>query len=180
MPLPFFGPISLGNIQSEFGGSNPIAISEYYRGGAYTPSGRLRVPTGGQIKLSDFYTSNNTGTLVHVFNDVTNQNIFTDGSGASIVAINLDGASGEWTGSFDSSDKYYRVTFFAPFPNTNYSVNITITDNQSASGVRTDFIVFGAIGNQQPGSFDIQFVQTEDGESISYVRAFEASCDWLG
>ena len=46
MPLPFFGPISLDNIQAEFGGSNPIAINEYYRGGAYTPSGRLRVPTG--------------------------------------------------------------------------------------------------------------------------------------
>jgi len=34
MPLPCPGPasISLGNIQTEFGGSNPAALSEYYRG----------------------------------------------------------------------------------------------------------------------------------------------------
>ena len=179
MPLPFFGPISLDDIQSEFGGSNPIAISEYYRGGSYTPSGRLRVPTGGQIKLSDFYTSNNTGTLRHVFDDIANENIFTNGYGASFEAINLNGASGPWNGSFDSSDKYYRVTFFAPFPNTNYSVNITITDNQSASGAHANFIILGDIGNQQPGSFDIQFVSADD-VRISYVREFQASCDWLG
>jgi hypothetical protein len=47
MALPFFGTISLGQIQSEFGGSNPIALGgEYYRGGIYTPSDRFRVPTG--------------------------------------------------------------------------------------------------------------------------------------
>ena len=139
----------------------------------------MRVPTGGQIKLSDFYTSNNTGILTHRFDDVANRDIFFNGSGASFGAVNLDGASSQWTGSFNFSDKYYRVTFFAPFPNNNYSVNITITENQSASGIRDGFIAVGAIGNKQPGSFDIQFVTTDD-DRISYVRAFQASCDWLG
>ena len=31
------GAISLSNIQSEFGGSNPISISEYIRGGSLVP-----------------------------------------------------------------------------------------------------------------------------------------------
>lgn len=48
MTLQSSGAISLANIQTEFGGSNPISLSEYY-GAA---SG---VPTSGTISLSDFY-----------------------------------------------------------------------------------------------------------------------------
>ena len=36
MPLQNSGPISLSNIQSEFGGTNPISLSEY-RGDGGTP-----------------------------------------------------------------------------------------------------------------------------------------------
>jgi hypothetical protein len=61
MPLPSSGnPIRLGQIQTEFGGSNPISIGEYYRGGAYTTSNNTNVPTGPagvRIKFSDFYGS---------------------------------------------------------------------------------------------------------------------------
>ena len=46
--LPSSGPISLDDIQTEFGGTNPIAISEYY--GAATG-----VPASGTISISDFY-----------------------------------------------------------------------------------------------------------------------------
>lgn len=48
MTLQTSGPISLANIQTEFGGSNPISLSEYY-GAA---SG---VPTSGAISLANFY-----------------------------------------------------------------------------------------------------------------------------
>lgn len=49
------GAISLANIQTEFGGSNPIGLSEYYRGGSYVPSNVTAVPTSGAISLSQFY-----------------------------------------------------------------------------------------------------------------------------
>ena len=55
MPLQSSGPISLGQIQSEFGGAAPTSISEYYRGGAYTTTNNTNVPTSGKISLSDFY-----------------------------------------------------------------------------------------------------------------------------
>ena len=48
MALPGSGTITLNNVQTEFGGSNPIAITEYY--GADTG-----VPGSGTIALSDFY-----------------------------------------------------------------------------------------------------------------------------
>jgi hypothetical protein len=51
------GPITLAQVQSEFGGAAPISLSEYYRNGPFTPdhSGNLAVPTGGTIRLSNFY-----------------------------------------------------------------------------------------------------------------------------
>ena len=51
-------PISLVDIQTEFGGGDSISISEYYAGGAYTPnpqSGSFgSVPTGGTIDFNVF------------------------------------------------------------------------------------------------------------------------------
>lgn len=48
MALQSSGPISLNDIQTEFGGSNPIAIDEYY--GVATG-----VPASGAISFDDFY-----------------------------------------------------------------------------------------------------------------------------
>lgn len=55
MALPSSGSISLANIQTEFGGSNPISLSEYYRGGAYVTANNTGVPASGVIQLDDFY-----------------------------------------------------------------------------------------------------------------------------
>jgi hypothetical protein len=38
MALPSSGIITLKNLQDEYGGSNPINISEYYRNGSYVPN----------------------------------------------------------------------------------------------------------------------------------------------
>jgi hypothetical protein len=38
MALQSSGAISLANLQSEYGGSNPISLSEYYKNGSYVPS----------------------------------------------------------------------------------------------------------------------------------------------
>lgn len=47
MPLQSSGAISLNNIQTEFGGSNPIGINEYYGSGG--------APASGTISIGDFY-----------------------------------------------------------------------------------------------------------------------------
>lgn len=46
MPTPSSGPISLDDLQTEFGGSNPISLSEYYKAD-------VDVPPNGEISLSD-------------------------------------------------------------------------------------------------------------------------------
>lgn len=59
MAIPSSGAISLSTIQTEFGGSNPISLSEYYAGGSYVPAGTTgtngAVPSSGQISFSNFY-----------------------------------------------------------------------------------------------------------------------------
>ena len=60
--------LSMSEIQTEFGGSNPIALNEYYAGGGLVPNGTLGYPNGpsgsavaipssGQISINNFYGS---------------------------------------------------------------------------------------------------------------------------
>ena len=69
MALPSTGELALTDIQTEFGGSNPIGLSEYYAGGLYVVSGTTgdggAIPTTGEITIGDFYGSQ-AGTTVTV------------------------------------------------------------------------------------------------------------------
>jgi hypothetical protein len=58
MPLQTTGAISLGNIQTEFGGVNPISISEYVKGGSYVPNTTTNATIKDSLlnmKFSDYY-----------------------------------------------------------------------------------------------------------------------------
>lgn len=59
MTLPTSGPLTLADIQAEFGGTNPISLSEYYAGGGLVPVGATgtygAVPSSGQISIQNFY-----------------------------------------------------------------------------------------------------------------------------
>jgi hypothetical protein len=57
MAIQASGAISLANVQTEFGGANPISLSEYYRNGAYVTPNNTSVPTSGTIALSSFYNA---------------------------------------------------------------------------------------------------------------------------
>jgi len=59
MTLQSSGPISLQNLQDEFGGSAPISLSEYYRGGGLVPNTgiNVNVPISGSISLQNFYSA---------------------------------------------------------------------------------------------------------------------------
>lgn len=57
MTLQVSGPISLANIQAEFGGNPvPISLGDYYRGGTLVPAAvSTNIPVSGPIQLDDFY-----------------------------------------------------------------------------------------------------------------------------
>ena len=80
MTLPASGTITLDDLQTEFGGSNPIQLSEYYRGGGLVPDSATNsgVPTSGTISLDDFYGAESSPDVTpdsvnwgNLFNDVT-------------------------------------------------------------------------------------------------------------
>lgn len=61
MPLPNAGsPISLGQIETEWGGVVPTSLNEYYRGGANVPdnfAGSVGIPASGAIANSNFLST---------------------------------------------------------------------------------------------------------------------------
>jgi len=58
--------ITLDDVQTEFGGTNPIEIAEYYAGGSYVPASVSGVPTSGQISLDNLRGKTKTVYAVSV------------------------------------------------------------------------------------------------------------------
>ena len=78
MAIPSSGTVSLTTIQTEYGGSSPISLSEYYRGGVYVPSSSTTttIPTSGAISVSNFYGTSNTQEFT-ISTNQTNLNLRT-------------------------------------------------------------------------------------------------------
>lgn len=88
MAIPSSGTISFTNLQTEFGGSNPIGINEYYRGGGLVPnsSSNTNVPTSGTISLSNFYGAQNRNTIaITISSSTNNYNLFSNLGGGYIA-----------------------------------------------------------------------------------------------
>lgn len=99
MPIPGSGTISATTIQTEFGGANPISISEYYRGGGLVPNTGTNagIPTSGQISYSQFYGS----SAVTVSVNVTARTVSVSGTGTQTASISFanngsNGYTNEW------------------------------------------------------------------------------------
>lgn len=103
MALPSSGPLSLSDIQGEFGGSNPIGLSEYYGAAA-------GIPSSGEISIGDFYGASAAvaargGTVTtsggYKYHTFTATGIFTVTSGGAIEFLVVagggnDSAGGHW------------------------------------------------------------------------------------
>jgi len=135
MALPTSGALPLSDIQTEFGGSNPVSLSEYYAGGSYVPSGTSgtngAVPASGGISLSDFYGT----SALFAFNittNATNANLRTlalaagwDGSTAVGCTIN----SGVIISGNTAGDGTAAMTIDGSFP-----TGVTLVNNGQIRG----------------------------------------------
>lgn len=103
MALPAaFNQLSIANIQTEFGGSNPAALSEYYKNGTYVTSGDTapNVPTSGMIKVSNFFSAAKVSGSFPITNSFTSGNgSITAPVGATNVSIYVLGGGGSGGGS---------------------------------------------------------------------------------
>lgn len=97
--------ISLSDIQTEFGGSNPISMSEYYRNGAFTTYNNTNVPESGEVDMSNFYSG--VKAFEYVVSASTQElNLYTAATGAGwngTDPIRLTVNSGIYVWSDDTS-----------------------------------------------------------------------------
>ena len=147
MPLQTSGTITLAQIQTEFGGSNPIGLSEYYRGGGLVPNtaANASIPTSGIIRLSNFYGGSNV-----VFTPVTRT--YTTGTaatetaptGATNVIIAVWGGGGGGAGGwFSDSDEAGGGGGAGGYSQSSYS----ITGGQTLIYTVGSFGIGGSYGN---------------------------------
>jgi len=119
MALQTSGPISFADIQAEYGGSQPILITEYYRGGTYVPT---TVSQAAGSWSSFVGTTSNTvvvgllGATDWKYSGVVVSTIFYTGAGQVITAGGYNYEVGTlWqtvtTGSGKSQEtkSYYRI-----------------------------------------------------------------------
>ena len=152
MALPTSGPLSLADIQGEFGGANPISLSEYYAGNGLVAPGTTGtygpVPSiGSPISIQNFYGTAATGPLSIIIDPSALTNIFS-GSGfvnsdpaTGIASGGSGGYSYAWT--FVSGDTYTinfpsaaTTTFFTFLSEGQYKLGnyrCTVTDSSSAT-----------------------------------------------
>jgi len=109
MALPTSGTISLSQVQTFFGGSNPISMSEYYKGGSNVPNpssfnsgtqtslasgANSNIPTSGAIDMSNFHGG------MKVYNPVSSNFTVNSQSG--------DNGARNWVGVKNDSHFWYQ------------------------------------------------------------------------
>src|SRR5210317_1237929 len=98
--------VGLSDIQTEFGGSNPISLSEYYSGGANvpasTPAPNGPIPSSGQISIGQFRAA---AAIVAVDYMI----VAGGGGGAGHASSSSFGCGGGGAGG-------YRASGFGPAP----------------------------------------------------------------
>jgi len=135
MTLQTSGAISFSQLQSEYGGSNPISLSEYYRGGSYVPTTISQAAGSWSSYLGD--TSNTwdfgiwrtirwNGTQV---NSTTDQNLST-----SYSAGGYDYERGTQWDSFVTGGKFPVTTIRYRIRRRTSATTITVNTDVPSSG----------------------------------------------
>lgn len=104
------GPISLVSIQNEFGGSNPIQLNEYYKGGIYVSgSVTASIPYSGAISIQQFYGAQAIvlPTVSQVSMQVTNNNTTYEHT----VSITTNIVNNTGVTQYYTADVYINYTY---------------------------------------------------------------------
>ena len=132
MALQSSGAISLADLATEFGGTAPHSMSEYYRGGGLVPNNNTGVPTSGVISLSDFYgavaaivldiTSNTTNYDIRLFASAAGYNAATD---TTPIIVNV--AAGVTVSGSSAVAGLYAIRTGALNADSDLTINVAAT-----------------------------------------------------
>lgn len=137
MTLPASGNLSFSAVQTEFGGSNPISLSEYYRSGAYVPnvSQNAAVPTSGTFAMSTLY-----GTVAYIPDYIPD-------------AFNINSVMGDGINSVSAESNVVTITGISEpitllFKTTDGEVNYSrIGGGTGTSAITLTIVVNGVAAN---------------------------------
>lgn len=100
MAIQSSGPISLSDLTTEFGGSVPHSLSEYYRDAGLVPSNNTNVATSGAINLGSFYNAVNAIQAVATTSFTSAADLFTASEWTSAVPKQIVINAGTTIGPF--------------------------------------------------------------------------------
>lgn len=132
MALQSSGAISLSQIQAEYGGANPISMSEYYRNGSYVPS---TIGGGAGAWTAYTYVDGNTNWTEGTFGNFVNWGgtpVANPAIGAT--TITADGYEYEKGTLQGSTSSKYGSSYFWSVRRRTVGSSITVNANVPTSG----------------------------------------------
>ena len=144
MPLPASGAISFDNLQTEFGNTNPIPISDYYRG-ALVPNITVNnsVPTSGQISMSNFYSAAQADYVPAAF-DFADIGLTGESYVEANTSVTITGINTPITLTFLTNNA--SIQYVANFGSGSATINTKIYINGIQQGTTISEYVFSASG----------------------------------
>jgi hypothetical protein len=136
MTLQTSGSISFSQLQSEYGGSNPISLSEYYRGGAYVPTTISQAAGSWSSYLGQSGTTWDIGIWRTIRWSGTQVNSTTDMNNTvtSYSAGGYDYERGTQWDSYVTTDKYPVTVIRYRIRRRTSAATITVNTNVPSSG----------------------------------------------
>ena len=196
MTLQSSGAISLNDVQTEHGGSNPIGINEYY---GVAPG----VPSSGTISLDDFYGTSNRPTITYVSDiekdtlsrtstnmsapsgitsgDISIMFVWCDQTGNPTISVSESGKTWVKLGQTGTLLRPVCSAFYSL--NSTGTVNITTTSAGQFNVARLAFrpsksissVTFSGGFERSAGVYTHTESTPTNGASYTYVHAFGVS-----
>lgn len=169
MALPASGAISLGQVQAEFGGTNPIPLSEYYEGAGRVAAGDTQpndIPASGAISLHDFHGAAKAGgysvslNRTSVYGSCVNADVSCTAT-TNLITRTVNGGVGPFT--------------------TAWELVSGITHSVNGQGTETaSFSKSCAPGTISPAVYRCKVTDTGNGNAIAYSSNFNVETENLG
>ena len=138
MALPDSGQISISQLRTNFGGSTPDGLSEYYRGGSNVAdnAANTSVPQSGAVSLSDFYSSAGTTSrdirvwMSYQFNE-NGFGVTSQSSTAAPASISPGANAVDWQPVFHAGTGFIT------------SASISISQNEDVTAYNNNVVLYG-------------------------------------
>ena len=142
MALPDSGAISLNEIATQYGGSAPHSLKDYYRNGTEGVPDTVTthsIPTSGEIGLKDFYGSSETNNrdirvwMSYLYSPIDNYGfgVTSQSSTAAPSTISNGANAVAWQPVFRAGQGYIT------------SASITISQNENVTAYNNNVVLYG-------------------------------------